>query len=247
MATKFLNRYGESLNEINYDNNQYALLDHTHSEYLPLSGGTCTGNVTFNASTTMNNNLYLNNYLYLKGNQRYYGINHSGGDTINYFKVAQIKILNSWANMEIRIDIAQRYAEGNLFSLYLGFSNSENNDPELNNFWIDKINTKPVAYINKSAAGVWDLYIKKSEAADNLNIIRVDTRMYNDGHLQVIEISNSTEYTVQSSWVQAKNRKYYASDIEVTGDVKINGSSVKAVIDFMNKYSSMLNIIGNNA
>ena len=31
MATKFLNRYGESLNEIEYDNNQYALSDHTHT------------------------------------------------------------------------------------------------------------------------------------------------------------------------------------------------------------------------
>ena len=35
--------------------------------------------------------------------------------------------------------------------------------------------------------------------------------------------------------------------LEVPVDVTINGSSVKAVIDWMNKYNSMLNIIGNNA
>ena len=60
MATKFLNRYGDALNEINYDTTQYLPTTGTAAAATKLAtartislGGDCSGSASFNGTTNI--------------------------------------------------------------------------------------------------------------------------------------------------------------------------------------------------
>ena len=64
MATKFLNRYGESLNEINYDTTQYLSVTGTAAAASKLAtartitlGSDCSGSVSFDGSSDVTLNV----------------------------------------------------------------------------------------------------------------------------------------------------------------------------------------------
>ena len=168
MSTKFLNRYGESLNEIEYDNNQYALLDHTHT------------------ISDINN---LQNTLDGKAESNH---NHNLYDLTNL----------SHPNMPATY-------KDNIRSL-CGVGES---DDYLTVIRTDVVNTDFPQWSSGLTGGVHD------------------TQFY-----------FSMGYNNPEFYVGGGNK----GKLNWTAKVALM-SDVQPVIDFMNKYSSMLNIIGNNA
>ena len=168
MATKFLNRYGESLNEINYDDNQYALLNHTHT----------ISDIT-NLQSTLDGKAASNH-------------NHNLYDLTN---LAHPSMPATYKN--------------NIRSL-CGVGES---DDYLTVIRTDVVNTDFPQWSSGLTGGVHD------------------TQFY-----------FSMGYNNPEFYVGGGNK----GKLNWTAKVALM-SDVQPVIDFMNKYSSMLNIIGNNA
>ena len=256
MTTKFLNRYGESLNEIEYDNNQYALLNHTHNEYLPLSGGVMTGDIQFkteNQTTTPfrvrdSNSTYGHNVI-IGGN----GATLIGaGESIDALPNADSNVLKQEEVMYITADSSIK-----LFSNCNVIANRR--EIEINAAGCINIKgCSTASWVNGCKLGTGAISTNNTNFYSSLNGATKDGRwmiasypdqgQYGTNDIYIAYISNShmnagTPNGADKKWTFDGD----TGNLEIEGDLKINGSSVKAVIDFMNKYSSMLNIIGNNA
>ena len=172
MATKFLNRYGTGLNEINYDNTQYSPTNHTHSNYYAKTGGDISGTIKFPSSMT-----------------------------------------NRWLD-------APKYGNGCISINSPGFYSVINGNTLNGRFCI-------AAYPGDAQYG-----------NDIINIAW-SSNTYLSG----------TTNGAEAIWeFDGKTKSFNCpGNISTNGDITIQGRSLKAVIDFMDKYNSMLNIIGNNA
>jgi len=121
--------------------------------YLPLAGGTVDGNTIF---------------------KKVVYTHHAVGTsaTAGYVKIAQIKITNNYQNIPLIFEVVNRNSRFPMH-LFLQFNSENNVDPAIGSFTYFGANIG--AYIIKSAASTWDLYIKKSEAYDNIGITRYTT------------------------------------------------------------------------
>ena len=86
----------------------------------------------------------------------------------NYCKLCTLKINSNYRNTPIEIVVQER-ARTMLSRLYVKFSNSSNNDPELDTFRI--IGEHREWYIAKTATSTWVIYGKKSEAWAGINVV----------------------------------------------------------------------------
>ena len=252
MSTKFLNRYGESLNEIEYDNNQYALLNHTHNEYLPLSGGVMTGDIQFktaNQTTTPfkvrdSNSAYGHNII-IGGN----GATLIGaGESIDALPNADSNVLKQEEVMYITADSTVRiFTNCNTIANRKEVKINNNGHIEIPNAvtsqWITGFNQGNAALSTTATNYYATLNGKTKNGRWCLSSYPSSTDIVYLGYATDSHINSGDPNTMD------KEFQFDMSNgiLSVPSDVKINGSSVKAVIDFMNKYSSMLNIIGNNA
>lgn len=138
--------------------NNMAYYNHTHSDYLSLNGGTVTG------------------YTYMKqGFIVHYAM--AGGGTSGYIKVATIKNTGTYQNQSLLFKIAQRGKS--TYNLEIRFKNTDHADPEVDLFTkdLDGVN----AYLYRTSAGVWDLYIQKSESYDRIEILDYKKGSYMSG------------------------------------------------------------------
>ena len=256
MATNFLNRYGTALNEVEYHDTQY----------LPLSGGTVTGQVTFQQGTTV----------------------HSGNGTsgtTGYVKLIQAKITTTYQNVPIVFEIAQR-GKYPTSILYLHFSNSNTKDPV---GYLRYSGYDCNAYLYKSATSTWDIYIQKSESYDNIAVVRYHKPSYMSGttvtftNVMATSLPSGATKAAVTGRVATADAWTTARTITLGGDlsgsVSINGSAnvtltatvkddshnhtianvdnlqsnldslssrISALETWKTKYSTILNIIGNN-
>ena len=98
--------------------------------------------------------------------------------TSGYFKIASISITGNYVNTPIMLSYIQR--SGKEATLYICFNSVANIDPTLAGFRGRSIRNQNIdAYIHKSAASTWDIYVKKVEAYDVLFI--TDCQIRNDG------------------------------------------------------------------
>ena len=213
MATKFLNRYGDALNEINYDTTQYAPSSHTHTKSQITDFPSALKNPTsikiqLNGGTTENTNQYTYDGSSAKTiNSNYFNLNSSTVITGNAIKMKTGSYTKS---------VIQTYA-GDANGAGLVIENGGS------------------TFIGggEAASNLYNAVGKGSESTERLYLAS-DTHVYIDTNCQTI--GNRRQFCFTSG-----------GKLEVPVDVTINGASVKAVIDWMNKYNSMLNIIGNNA
>ena len=228
MSTKFLNRYGESLNEIEYDNNQYALLNHTHTKsqiidfpstlknptsiVVKLNGGATEGTnqFTYDGSAAKSINITASSI----------GAAASSHTHSNYFNLDSSSVITGGA-----IKMKTGSFTKSVIQTYAGDANG-------------------AGLVIENGGST---FIGGGEAASNaFNAIAKDSatteKMYVCSDVEAYVLTNCQTITSRKTYTFGKD-----GILSVPSDVKINGSSVKAVIDFMNKYSSMLNIIGNNA
>lgn len=172
--------------------NNMAYYNHTHSEYLNINGGT------------------VNGYTYMKQGFVVHAA-AAGGGTNGYLKVATIKISGNYQNESLFFKIGQRGRD--VYDLELRFANTDHTDPGIDFFKKDRENV--YAYIHKSAAGVWDLYIHKSESYD-----RVDIFDYKKGtHMSSTTVTWKDELVsgVPSGYIEATMKNIPSSRFTVPG------------------------------
>ena len=97
-----------------------------------------------------------------------------GSGTAGWMKIGTITIGESYQNQTIIMEISQRNRHG---TIYINFNSENNNDPGLYRFEKDG---NIYAMIYKSATSTWDLYINKSEAYDNIQVVRYHKGKYMD-------------------------------------------------------------------
>lgn len=123
-----------------------SLLD---SRYLQLSGGTVNGRVNLPQGAFV------------------MSASPSGG-TNGYVKLITLKISNEYVNCPIYFEIVQR-GRDTIDRLAISFQNSSSSDPALRKF-LKKGGI--VAYVHKSAASTWDIYVQKEELYGNIGVAR---------------------------------------------------------------------------
>ena len=131
-----------------------ATSGHTHN-YLPLSGGTITGN------------------LKLQKGSHVHVANGTAGTT-GYVRVATIKITGSYQNMPISFEVYRR-RQTRPTKLYLTFVGAEGTDPSIDHLLYEGAGTTNDFAIVKSSSSNWNLYIQKAEGYDNIGIAEYHT------------------------------------------------------------------------
>ena len=252
MATKFLNRYGTGLNEIDYDDTQYSPVNHTHNEYLPLSGGVMTGDIQFKTANQTTTPFKVRDSGSNYGHNIIIGGNGStligAGESVTALPDADTNILKTEEVMYITSDTTVRIFTN---------CNTIANRKEV------KINNSGHIEIPNAATAQWISAFKQGNAAlstTSTNYYATLNGKTKNGRWclssyptssDIVYLGYATDSHINSGDPNSMDRQFQFDmsngNLEVPGDVRINGSSVKAVIDFMNKYSGMLNIIGNNA
>lgn len=129
---------------------------------------------------------------------------------------ARLTITNSYANQPIIFEIVQRNRTGQIF---LQFSNVSGTDPTIKEF--SKINSVN-AYIHKYEAGVFDLYIEKSEAYDSIEITALKNGIYAQQRIK-IEWKNSTVTELPEGYTTATIQQI--SNFQSTPTVLYDNSS----------------------
>ena len=228
MATKFLNRYGNGLNEINYDTTQYAPSSHTHTKSqitdfpstlknptsikIQLNGGTTenTNQYTYDGSSAKTINITASKI----------GAAASSHSHSNYFNLNSSTVITGNA-----IKMKTGSYTKSVIQTYAGDANGAGL----------VIENGGSTFIGggEAASNLYNAVGKGSESTERLYLAS-DTHVYIDTNCQTIGSRRQFCFTS-------------GGKLEVPVDVTINGASVKAVINWMNKYNSMLNIIGNNA
>ena len=160
-----------------------APASHTHS-YLPLTGGTVTGETIFTQGTRI----------------------HAGEGTAGtegYVNIAQIKISSNYMNQPISIKFAQR-GSTSTSNLEIMFAPTSTTDPTLDSFTIAGPGE---AYMKKSATSTWQLYIKKSEGYDKIDILDFRKGSYSSGI--TVTWKNTLVASLPSGNVAAETRAYH--------------------------------------
>lgn len=132
----------------------YALKSHTHN-YLPLSGGTVTGNVILQ-----------------KGSYVHHATGTGG--TSGYVNIATIKVSKTYQNIPIAFEIFRRGTTQST-RLYLTFNSVNGTDPTINKLLFDGHGVSDDFAIAKNATSTWYLYIRKTEAYDDIAIAEYHT------------------------------------------------------------------------
>ena len=107
----------------------------------------------------------------------------SNGGTTGWHKMINIKIISNYTNCPIFFIISQRGVSP-FGILSITFLNANNLDPTIQNFY----KTGNIMDVSAVHAGTstWDIYIKKSEAYDNIGIVYWGTNFnYMNSHVQV--------------------------------------------------------------
>lgn len=168
-------------------------------------------------SSSSNYDLPAGSYIVFYDGENYYfrtdgflpGLNNiirvcsgTAGST-GYIKIAQLKVLATYQNRPITIELAQR-GSSTTTNISILFLNSNSTDPTLYKF----IATGPCKniFMNKSATSTWDLYVQKSESYDTIVI-------YKCLHSASADISitwtDSQISSAISGWTQATSRDIF--------------------------------------
>ena len=159
------------------------ITSHTHS-YLPLSGGTVTGETVFSQGT------------------RIHSAEGTAGST-GYVNIAQISVTGTYANQPFTFTFTQR-GNGTTSRVHLAFTPTDTTDPAIDNFNVEGPGD---VYIRKSATSTWQLYIKKTEGYDRIDILDFNKGKYAAG--LKVTWKNALVSSVPSGFITAETRAYH--------------------------------------
>lgn len=201
-----------TINGVSFDGTKNITI--ADSTKLPLAGGTVTGRTYFNQGTSVKT------------------INSGSGKT-GYFKVCTFKITGNYQNQCIKLHTTQRNRFGNL---YIIFSSVSSTNPSISAFYKD--GSGIVARLVKTSNGVFDLYIQKQEAYDDLEVTLLEKGSYMSGttitwvNATVSTLPNTTDFPTykDATWLPVSGNAATATKlatartISLTGDATATGS-----------------------
>lgn len=201
-----------TINGVSFDGTKNITI--TDSTKLPLAGGTVTGRTYFNQGTSVKT------------------INSGSGKT-GYFKVCTFKITGNYQNQCIKLHTTQRNRFGNL---YIIFSSVNSTNPSISAFYKD--GSGIVARLVKTSNGVFDLYIQKQGAYDDLEVTLLEKGSYMSGttitwvNATVSTLPNTTDFPTykDATWLPVSGNAATATKlatartISLTGDATATGS-----------------------
>lgn len=136
---------------------------------------------------------------------RGYNVHRTAGTygVAGYSKLATITVMVEYQNYPIVFEITQRSSAAPS-TVTLLFKSMDSKDPDIASFtyYGGQIN----CYIHKASASVWDLYVRKSEAYDNIAITRIADSFAVTSPGVVITWSNDQVAEVPSGYLQASYR-----------------------------------------
>lgn len=147
----------------------------------PINGGS---NISYNlaeiGAVNKAGDTITGNMIMRKG----YNVSSSDGQSgvSGYVLSARITITGSYITCPIEFKIINRNAKSSMH-IFIRFMNASTNDPDISTFIF--YGDERLAYLYKSATGVWDLYIHKSEPYDTIAITDVDTHFGFMGNVNI--------------------------------------------------------------
>ncbi len=196
---------GKAAADHNHDGRYYTEteIDSKLKNYLQLAGGTVTGNLVLQKGFIV----------------------HSGSGTAGqagYVGICRIKISGQYRNSPIWFALAQRGRVGGEVAVL--FANDSGTDPALQR--ITMVGQLDEVRIVKAAAGTWDLYVKKSEAYDTIDVVNVSIPKYMQNNF-AIEWTNKHSASSPggtAAGVFWDDRYYTESEINTKLNGKANSS-----------------------
>lgn len=185
---------------------------------LPTSGGSVTGVAYFKQGTLVHNS------------------NASPG-TAGYINIARITITASYTNQPIVIELVQR-GHNQMSTLEVLFQNQNSSDPPLLSF----VKTGQVnAYIHHFSAGIWDIYVQKTEAWDVVDIVNYKKGAYMISNLSVSWMSAFAVALPTSDITTASLKTIYTN---ISGNAATHAHTKSQITDMPTKLSQFENDIG---
>ena len=171
-----------TINGVSFDGTEnITVSDNTK---LPLKGGTVTGETVFLQGT------------------RIHSVEGSAGSA-GYVNIAQILINGNYANQPFTFTFSQR-GNGTVSRVHVAFTSVNSTDPAIDNFNVEGPGD---VYIRKSATSTWQLYIKKTETYDKIDILDFNKGKYATGIS--ITWKDALVSSVPSGFVKAESRAYH--------------------------------------
>lgn len=159
------------------------------------------GNATIVGTTNLKGVATLEKRAVLQQGYRVANLTGTHG-TAGYILACRLTILGTYQNQAITMRVLQRGREG---SLTIRFASNNSTDPALNKFLkTGNIN----ANIVKNSAGVWDLYIQKSEGYDQIDIVELSRGNYTAISVEWI---NTNASSLPSGFVEATPEDVYST------------------------------------
>ena len=194
-----------TINGVSFDGTKNITI--TDSTKLPLAGGTVTGRTYFNQGTSVKT------------------INSGSGKT-GYFKVCTFKITGNYQNQCIKLHTTQRNRFGNL---YIIFSSVNSTNPSISAFYKD--GSGIVARLVKTSNGVFDLYIQKQEAYDDLEVTLLEKGSYMSGttitwvNATVSTLPNTTDFPTykDATWLPVSGNAATATKLATARTISLSG------------------------
>ena len=133
--------------------------------------------------------------------KQYRGVSNSTG----WVKIAQLKVTGTYINQPLKLRVVQR---GTMwYDIIIRFANANSKDPSLNAFkvYMDTPGasiTAPSVYLNKTSTdatngSTWDLYIKKLDGYDSIDILSFDFGRYSATRFEWTWYADGTEASEQ--------------------------------------------------
>lgn len=174
---------------------------------LPLAGGTVTGKAYFEQGTGVK-------------------VINGGAGTTGYFKVCTFTITSNYQNQYIKLNLTQRNRFG---SLYIAFSSVNSTNPVINNFYKNGVGIS--ARLVKSADGVFDLYVQKSEGYDNLEVTILEKGSYMAGttitwvNTTVSALPSTTDFPTykDATWLHINGNAASATQLATARTIGVSG------------------------
>lgn len=173
-ATTYLNGSGQWTTPANTDTNVTQNHSTGNAEYpILLKNGTTTGNITstalFDADVTINPSTGVLTARVLRPMQGQYIHTAQGtAGTAGVVAIARIVVSQTYTNTPLYFKFFRRGSAASC-DVYIMFSNAASNDPGLGS--IKYIGTDYAVAINKVSTSTWDLYVTKSEAYDEIQVV----------------------------------------------------------------------------
>lgn len=175
------------------------------SNYLPLTGGTMKGLLTVPYGTAVHYN---------------YGTNGSDG----YVRLATIVIKAAYVDAPIELTITRRGASRPTKIVIL-FNSASSNDPTVSTFNV--VGATANVWIYKSAASTWELYVKKNDWFDEVDVIEYHNPPYMYNNITVSWQKDQIS-TLPDGAVQATVGEFLGKASSAKSASEVNGHTVDA-------------------